>query len=203
MGAPGGRSWPCRSGRLPRGEGGRGDAGLPVPATVPTSTTVSRTPRIQKRFMFCARRSPHVRQAAYRTCPVHSRTVPEKGNETLRAERSAAHGRWAVMAIVAFMTIPGLVLGLILFTAVDRMGLWANRRFRLPWRRDELGRPVSAIGLDHLDELFYATRRYELDQRRTSLILRDEESDGAPPNSKVDLDGGTAVIRRVADPDPT
>jgi len=35
----------------------------------------------------------------------------------------------------------------------------------------------------------------ELDQRRTSLMLTDEEDDGAPPRSKVDLEKGTAVLR--------
>ncbi len=99
------------------------------------------------------------------------------------------------MAFILFMTIPGLVLLLVALVAVDRMGLAANRRLRLPWRREESGRPVSAAGIDEMQALFYATKRYELDQRRTSLMLRDEESDGAPPRSRVDLDGGTAVIR--------
>ncbi|TDD73996.1 DUF6191 domain-containing protein [Actinomadura rubrisoli] len=104
------------------------------------------------------------------------------------------------MATVAFLTIPGLVIGLVLLAAVDRLGLWANARFRLPWRRDETGRPLSAIGLEQVDELFHASKRYELDQRRTSLMLRDEERDGAPPAARVDLDAGTAVLRRPDGP---
>ncbi|MFI9106660.1 DUF6191 domain-containing protein [Streptomyces fildesensis] len=27
------------------------------------------------------------------------------------------------------------------------------------------------------------------------MALRDEEGDGAPPRSRIDLDGGTAVLR--------
>src|SRR6185503_19861685 len=75
------------------------------------------------------------------------------------------------------------------------MGLWANRNLRLPWRREEEGRPMSAPGLDEMHAIFYATKRQELDQRRTSLMLTDEEDDGAPHRSKVDLDKGTAVLR--------
>jgi hypothetical protein len=100
-----------------------------------------------------------------------------------------------VAFLIAF-TIPGLVLGLVVLAAIDRMGLWANRRLRLPWRRDEQGRGVSAVGVDELSAFFQGTKRQQLDDKRSSLVLRDEENDGAPPRSTVDLDGGTAVIRR-------
>lgn len=103
--------------------------------------------------------------------------------------------RWGGVAVLLFLTIPGLMLLLVLFAAVDRLGLAANRRLRLPWRREEEGRPASAVGIDEMHALFYATKRYELDQRRTSLMLRDEEGDAAPPRSRVDLDRGSAVIR--------
>lgn len=100
------------------------------------------------------------------------------------------------MALIGFMTIPGLVLGLVAFAALDRAGLWAHRRFRLPWRRDEVGRPISAIAVGELDAFFHGTHRHQQEQRRSSLMLRDEENDGAPPRSRVDLDAGTAVVRR-------
>ncbi|TMR01144.1 hypothetical protein ETD83_15290 [Actinomadura soli] len=100
------------------------------------------------------------------------------------------------MALIAFLTIPGLVIALVAFAALDRAGLWANRRFRLPWRRDETGRPISAVAVGELDVFFHGTHRHQQEQRRTSLILRDEESDGAPPRTRVDLDAGTATVRR-------
>jgi hypothetical protein len=100
------------------------------------------------------------------------------------------------MSVLVFMTIPGLVLLLIVLVAVDRMGTWGSRRLRLPWRKDEAGRAIPAPGLDELDALFYASKRYELDQRQASLMLREEDEDGAPPRGKVDLDRGIAVIRR-------
>ncbi|KAB2373216.1 DUF6191 domain-containing protein [Actinomadura montaniterrae] len=100
------------------------------------------------------------------------------------------------MALVVFLTIPGLVIGLVGFAVLDRAGLWAHRRFRLPWRRDEVGRPVSAVAVGELDAFFQGTHRHAQEQRRSSLMLRDEEDDGAPPRGRVDLDAGTAVVRR-------
>ncbi|MFI0486509.1 DUF6191 domain-containing protein [Actinomadura sp. 9N215] len=98
------------------------------------------------------------------------------------------------------MTIPGLVIALVAFAVLDRAGLWANRRFRLPWRRDETGRPVSAIAVGELDAFFNGTHRHQQEQRRSSLMLRDEESDGAPPRTRIDLDAGTAIVRPPPDP---
>lgn len=100
------------------------------------------------------------------------------------------------MALVAFMTIPGLVIGLVAFAVLDHAGLWAHRRFRLPWRRDEVGRPVSAIAVGELDVFFQGTHRHQQDQRSSSLMLRDEETDGAPPGIRLDLESGTAVVPR-------
>ncbi|MFC9973825.1 DUF6191 domain-containing protein [Spirillospora sp. NPDC127200] len=104
------------------------------------------------------------------------------------------------MAAVAFCTIPGLAIALFAFAVLDRAGLWANKRFRLPWMRGEGGRPVSATGLEGLEVFYTSAKRHELEERRSSLVRRDEERDGAPPLHRVDLDAGTAVIRRHGDP---
>lgn len=109
-------------------------------------------------------------------------------------------GRWIDMApVIVFLavtSIPGLVVSLVVFATIDRMGRAANRRLRLPWRREEGSRPLAAPGIDELQAIFHASKRHELDQRRTSLMLRDDEEDGAPPRSRVDLDAGTATILR-------
>jgi hypothetical protein len=105
-----------------------------------------------------------------------------------------------VLALMGIMSMPGLVILLVVGAGLDRMGQSANRRLRLPWRREESGRPLAASGIEEMHAIFYATKRHELDQRRTSLMLRDEESDGAPPHSTVDLDRGIAVIRNVTRP---
>lgn len=105
----------------------------------------------------------------------------------------------AVFAIMSIVSVPGVVILLVVLAGIDSMGKAANRRLRLPWRKDAAGRPLASPGLEELHALYYATKRRELDERRTSLMLRDEEGDGAPPRCQVDLDAGTAVIRR--DPD--
>jgi hypothetical protein len=43
--------------------------------------------------------------------------------------------------------------------------------------------------------MLYAGKRQELDQKSSSLMMRDDAEDSAPPRSRVDLDSGRAVIR--------
>jgi hypothetical protein len=107
-----------------------------------------------------------------------------------------------VVALMSIVSMPGLVILLVVVAGIDRIGQSANRRLRLPWRKEESGRPLAASGIEEMHAILYAAKRHELDQRRTSLMLRDEEADGAPPRSTVDLDRGTAVIRNIpATPD--
>src|SRR5207248_609723 len=114
---------------------------------------------------------------------------------------STAHGSGSsmtvVVALVSVVSVPGLVILLVVVAGIDRAGRSANRRLRLPWRTEESGRPLAASGIEEMHAILYAAKRHELDQRRTSLMLRDEEADGAPPHSTVDLDRGTAVIRKI------
>ncbi|WP_341865467.1 DUF6191 domain-containing protein [Kitasatospora cheerisanensis] len=44
--------------------------------------------------------------------------------------------------------------------------------------------------------LLYAGKRVQLEQRRIELVLRDDEHDGAPPRTGIDLAAGTARLRR-------
>lgn len=41
-----------------------------------------------------------------------------------------------------------------------------------------------------------------LKERQSALVMRDDEEDGAPPWSTVDLRAGTAVIRLNTNPPP-
>jgi Family of unknown function (DUF6191) len=97
------------------------------------------------------------------------------------------------VAFLFFMTLPGLVVGLVALAAVDRIGWWVSGRSGLPWYRDGR-RPAPASGLDELQALFYASKRPAIEQRRIELMLRDDEHDGAPPRIRIDLDAGRAVI---------
>jgi hypothetical protein len=93
-----------------------------------------------------------------------------------------------VIALMSIVSMPALVILLVVVAGIDRIGQSANRRVRLPWRKEESGRPLAASGIEEMHAIFYAAKRRELDRRRTSLMLRDEEADGAPPHSTVDLD---------------
>jgi hypothetical protein len=93
------------------------------------------------------------------------------------------------------MSLPGLVFLLVLVAALERFGLWAGNRSWLPWRRKHDGTPVSAAGFEELDAFMGAGKRHELDQRNHSLMMRQDEDDGAPPEMKVDLDGNRVVLR--------
>ena len=103
------------------------------------------------------------------------------------------------MAFVFFMTLPGLVVGLVALAAVDRAGRWISGRSGLPWYRDGR-RPAPAPGLDELQALFYASKRPAIEQRRRELVLRDDQHDGAPPRICIDPDTGRAVITGLARP---
>jgi hypothetical protein len=94
------------------------------------------------------------------------------------------------------MSLPGLVCLLVALAAVERFGLWATSRSRLPWRRGRTGTPASATGLDELTALFYATKHLELEQRRTELVLREDTGDADPRRFRLDLDhdAPTAVV---------
>lgn len=105
-------------------------------------------------------------------------------------------GGWAhavPMGVLFALTLPGVVVLLVGLAALERLGLWAGRSL-LPWRRGRA--TVSAAGFDELTALFYAGKRIELEQRRTELVLRDDQLDGAPPRGAVrlDLDRGIAFL---------
>ncbi|MFC0037104.1 DUF6191 domain-containing protein [Actinomadura rayongensis] len=98
-------------------------------------------------------------------------------------------------AVLIFLTIPGLAIGLIVLAVFDRVGFSLHRRGRARWRHDGSGRPVSAVGLEGLEVFYTSAKRHELDERRTALVLRDEEGVGDEAR-RVDLDAGRVTIRR-------
>lgn len=53
-------------------------------------------------------------------------------------------------------------------------------------------RGVGATATEELHALLYPSKRVQLEQRRVMLVLRDDELDGAPKKTGIDLDGGTA-----------
>lgn len=85
------------------------------------------------------------------------------------------------MAAVLFaLTLPGLVIGLVGFALVARL----------------TGRGgAAATGLDVLGTALAPGRQHLADERNRVELTRGEESDGAPPRTRVDLDRGTATVR--------
>lgn len=91
------------------------------------------------------------------------------------------------MGAVFAMSIPGLVLLLFVLAVGERV--W--RRIR---PRDD--RPMlSATAFDELTAMVHGTKRIELEQRQTTLVLGEDEESGAPPRGPVDLDSGTVRLR--------
>ncbi|SDK49351.1 hypothetical protein SAMN05421806_10859 [Streptomyces indicus] len=94
-------------------------------------------------------------------------------------------------------TLPGLVVLLTVIAIVDQVLLRAGRAGILPWRNAARTGQISATGFEQLHGSLSPGKQHELKERESSLVLRDDEDDGAPPHRGViDLDSGTAVIRR-------
>ncbi|MFI6287319.1 DUF6191 domain-containing protein [Streptomyces sp. NPDC051018] len=92
------------------------------------------------------------------------------------------------MEFVVFMTLPGLVILLTVIAFGDQL-------LRATGRGKRTGQ-VSSTGFEQLHASFSPGKQSELKERRSALLLRDDDEDGAPPNrSTVDLDGGRAVVR--------
>ncbi|MEU4311635.1 DUF6191 domain-containing protein [Nocardia sp. NPDC024068] len=78
---------------------------------------------------------------------------------------------------------------------------WVYLRFPSARRgaRTDRAALLAAAGVEELSAFWYGTKRDELDHRAARTMLRDEESDGAPPRPRVDLDRRRAVL--IAPPD--
>ena len=104
------------------------------------------------------------------------------------------HPRATVVGVgfVLALTLPGLVLLLLAVAAVDQVMLRLHGRGIVRWRSDS---QVSSTGFDLLHAALSPGKADELAQRRHQELVRDEETEAAPPRSTVDLDGGVARLR--------
>lgn len=94
------------------------------------------------------------------------------------------------MGPVFAMSLPALVLLLAVVGAVE---LALGRRSRLRSRPARKA-PVAAIGFDALGIALAPSRRHKLEHDAFQDVRRDDEGDGAPPRSRVDLDARRARI---------
>lgn len=92
--------------------------------------------------------------------------------------------------VVWALAVTGVVCVLMLLVVLDQLGFRVAGRSWLPWRRGKRTRVVLSTGLDQVTALFYATKHYELDQRKTEYMLRDDSDDGAPRKFRLDLAHG-------------
>ncbi|MFD3504677.1 DUF6191 domain-containing protein [Streptomyces sp. NPDC058678] len=99
------------------------------------------------------------------------------------------------MQFVFFMTIPGLVVLLTVLAFVDQVLMRAGQAGVLPWRNSGRQWQISATGFEQLHAAFSPGKQSELKERQSALVMRDDEEDGDPPWSTVDLTTGKAVIR--------
>jgi hypothetical protein len=85
------------------------------------------------------------------------------------------------------MSIPGLAVLLVALAAGERVLRWVRRR--------RGGHPVvSAAAFDEFTTALHGGKRIELEQRRTTLALGEDQESGAPPRGPVDLDSGAVRL---------
>jgi hypothetical protein len=92
------------------------------------------------------------------------------------------------------MSFPAFACLLALFALVEGVWRWFTGLGLMPWLRSRTGRSLSSIAFDEFTAVVNGNKTAELEQRRVELLLRDDESDGAPPRSSIDLTKGTAFI---------
>ncbi|MEW2581282.1 DUF6191 domain-containing protein [Streptomyces syringium] len=92
------------------------------------------------------------------------------------------------------MSLPAFVCLLALFALVESAWRWVTGLGMMPWLRRRTGRSLSNTAFDEFTAVVNGNKTVELEQRRVELLRRDDESDGAPPRSSIDLAKGTAVI---------
>jgi class 3 adenylate cyclase len=86
------------------------------------------------------------------------------------------------------MSLPALVIGL---TVLGVLELVAHRRDGRTRRRHGT---ASMMGFDIVQELFAPAKRYQIEQREHEALLYEEDAEGAPPRTRIDIDKGTAQV---------
>jgi hypothetical protein len=83
------------------------------------------------------------------------------------------------------MTLPALVVALTVLGVLEMMS--AKNRGRR-------GSAMSSTGFDILQEALYPSKKHEIEQRDHEALMAEEDAEGAPPRTRIDLDKGTAHI---------
>ena len=92
------------------------------------------------------------------------------------------------MGFLLAMTLPALVLAL---TVLGDAGDGAREAPAGP----VAARAMSSTGFDILQEALYPSKKHQIEQRDHESLMAEEDAEGAPPRTRIDLDRGTAHIR--------
>ncbi|MDN3460500.1 DUF6191 domain-containing protein [Rhodococcus sp. APC 3903] len=93
------------------------------------------------------------------------------------------------------LALPALGLLLIGLALIEGGLLWLGRRGLVPWFRERSGRSFSATAFDEYTAVFEGSKRIELDHRDEVLMLRNDETSGAPPAaSSFEVNGITFSV---------
>jgi hypothetical protein len=84
------------------------------------------------------------------------------------------------------MTLPTLVIALILLGIFE---LSISRR-----RGDKHGTALSGVSFEVLEAAFHPAKHHQIDERESQSLMREEQGEGAPPFSTVDLAAGRARL---------
>lgn len=90
------------------------------------------------------------------------------------------------MELLLAMTLPGLLIALTILGVLELTRAKSTHRH---------GTAMASTGFDILQEALYPSKRYELEQREHESLVYEEDAEGAPPRSRIDLDRGTAHLR--------
>lgn len=92
--------------------------------------------------------------------------------------------------------LPVLACMLLALAGFERAWIRITGHGPLPWLRQRSGTPLSATGFDEFTAVFQGSKRTELEHRQVEHVLREADTDGAPPRDRIDLDRGVAIITR-------
>ncbi|GAA1992368.1 DUF6191 domain-containing protein [Kitasatospora viridis] len=96
---------------------------------------------------------------------------------------------WYLWAVIA--APPALLLADRLLLLLERHG-WVYWRKRQP----EAGGGSVYSAINELQTLLSPAQRHVTEQKERQLVLRDDESAGAPHPGRIDLDSGRVVVRQ-------
>ncbi len=89
------------------------------------------------------------------------------------------------------LTLPGLVVLLVGVAVAEHVWSRFGRRSALYGRERHA---LSAGGMDVFSAALSPGRAVDLEQQRVRELTRDDVENGAPPNTRIDLESGVAYV---------